>query len=100
MVLRGRCNTSYDLASLVRGMHSTFTHMAWRDGKTHSLEVASSATFHVLRKSCRIASFFTAVKFKILEASWVRIAPFWTLCFGGKFACIFAFQIDSQILDR
>jgi len=58
MILRDRCCTSYDLASLFRGMHSTLDrwngkiakHIGTRPSALHS-------TFHFWRKSRRISLF-------------------------------------------
>ena len=88
MILRDRCSTSYDLASLFRGRRSTLdrwsANIAKRIGTRPS---ALHSTFHFWRKSRSIVSFlmlstskieevsqnclfrFDAVKFKIEEVS-------------------------------
>ena len=66
VILRDRCSTSYDLASLLRGrrsaLHRWSGKIAKRIGKRLS---ALHSTFHFWRKSRRSASFLTnVVKFK------------------------------------
>jgi len=41
MILRDRCSTSYDLASIFRGRH--FRQVEWKNRKTHWYEAVSSA---------------------------------------------------------
>ena len=43
MILRDRCSTSYDLASLFRGRRSTLRQVEWKNRKTHWYEAVSSA---------------------------------------------------------
>ena len=43
MILRDRCSTSYDLASLFRGRRSPFRQVEWKNRKTHWYEAVSSA---------------------------------------------------------
>ena len=43
VILRDRCSTSYDLASLFRGRHSTFRQMQWKNHKTRWYKAVSSA---------------------------------------------------------
>ena len=66
MILHDRCSTSYDLASLFCGKRNsleTWTgKIAQRIGTRPS---ALHSTFHVWRKSCRIASFLTLSSSKI-----------------------------------
>ena len=70
MILRDRCNTSYDLASLFRGRRCTLDRwngkIAKRNGTRPSV---LHSTFHFWRKSRRIASFFTLSTWRIEEAS-------------------------------
>ena len=70
MILRDRCSTSYDLASIFRGRRSTFNRwsgkIAQRIGTRPS---ALHSTFHFWRKSCRIASFWMFSRVKIEEVS-------------------------------
>ena len=65
MILRDRCSTSYDLASIFRGRRSTLDrwsgNIAKRIGTRPS---ALHSAFHFWRKSRRIASFFDLVNFK------------------------------------
>ena len=67
MILRDRCSTSYDLASIFRGRRSTFDRwtrkIAQRIGTRPS---ALHSIFHFWRKSRRIASFwmFSSLKFE------------------------------------
>ena len=81
MILRDRCGTSYDLASLLRGSRH---QMEWKNRKTHRHEAVSSAlnfpllkevsqncrVFDIgllrkLRKSRRIASFLLLSSSKV-----------------------------------
>ena len=81
MILRDRCSTSYDLASLLRGSRH---QMGWKNRKTHRHEAVSSALnfpllkevsqncfvfdtgpFRNLRKSSRIASFLPLSSSKV-----------------------------------
>ena len=70
MILRDRCSTSYDLASLFRGRRSTLDRwngkIAKRIGTRPS---ALHSTFHFWRKSRRIASFLMLSTSKIEEVS-------------------------------
>ena len=70
MILRDRCSTSYDLASIFRGRRSTFDRwsgkIAQRIGTRPS---ALHSTFHFWRTSRRIASFLMLSSLKIEEVS-------------------------------
>ena len=70
MILRDRCSTSYDLASILRGRHSTLDrwsgNIAKRDGTRPS---ALHSTFHFGRKSRRIALFLMLSNSTIEEVS-------------------------------
>ena len=70
MILRDRCSTSYDLASLFRGRRSTLDRwsgkIAKRIGRRPS---ALHSTFHFWRKSDRIVSFLMLSTSKIEEVS-------------------------------
>ena len=70
IILRDRCNTSYDLASLFRGRCSTLDRrsgkIAIRIGTRPS---ALHSTFHFGRKSRRIAAFLTLSTSKIEDVS-------------------------------
>ena len=65
MILRDRCSTSYDLASLFRGRRSTLDRwngkIAKRIGTRPS---ALHSTFHCWRKSRRIVSFLTLLRMR------------------------------------
>ena len=57
-ILRDRCNTSYDVASLFRGGHNTLDTWTEKIAKrTGTRPSALHSTFHFWRKSRRIASF-------------------------------------------
>ena len=70
-VLRDRCSTSYDLASLFRGRRSTLDRWSGNIAKKHigRRPPALHSTFHFWRKSRRIASFLTLSSSKIEEVS-------------------------------
>ena len=58
VILRDRCSTSYDLASLVRGRRSSLDRWTGKKRKTHWYQAVSSAlNFPFLKMSRRIASF-------------------------------------------
>ena len=58
MILRDRCSTSYDLASLFRGRCSTLDRWSEKIAQRIGTRPAAlHSTFHFWRKSCRIASF-------------------------------------------
>ena len=73
MILRDRCSTSYDLASLFRGRRQYFFgNMDWKKRKTHGYCTRPSAlhsAFHYWRKFRRIASFLMLPTWKIEEVS-------------------------------
>ena len=67
MILRDRCSTSYDLASIFRGRRSTLDRWRWSGKIAKRIGTRPSAlhsTFHFWRKSRRTASFFDLVNFK------------------------------------
>ena len=65
MILRDRCSTSYDLASLFRGRRSTFDRWTKKNRKTHSYEAVSSAlNFPCLKEVSQNCFVFDVVKFK------------------------------------
>ena len=69
MILRDRCNTSYDQAQY-------FRQVEWKNRKTDWYEADSSAlNFPYLKEVCRIATFLMLSSSKIEEVS--RIASFW-----------------------
>ena len=62
MILRGRCSTSYDLASLFRGRRSALDRWSGKIAKRIGTRPSAlHSTFHFWRKSRRIASFFDVV---------------------------------------
>ena len=64
MILRDRCSTSYDLASLFRGRSSTLDRW-WKNRKTHSYEAVSSAlNFPCLKEISQKCFVFDVVNFK------------------------------------
>ena len=70
MILRDRCSTSYDLASLSRGRRSTLHR--WNGNFAKRIGTRPSAlysTFHFWRKSRRIASFLMLSTPKLEEVS-------------------------------
>ena len=80
MILRDRCSTAYDLASLFRGRRSTldsFRQVEWKNRKTHSYEAISSAlNFPFLKEISQNCFVFDVVNFE----NWGRLAEllrFW-----------------------
>ena len=65
MILRDRCSTSYDLASLFCGRRSTLDRWTGKIAKRIGTRPSAlHSTFHYWRKSCRIASFFMSPTWK------------------------------------
>ena len=70
MILRDRCSTSYDLASLFRGRRSTFDRWTGKIAKRIGTRPSAlHSTFHFWRKSRRIASFLMLSSSKIEDVS-------------------------------
>ena len=70
MILRDRCSTSYDVASLVRGRRSTFDRWTRKIAKRIGTKLlALHSTFHFWRKSRRIALFLMLSSWKVEEVS-------------------------------
>ena len=70
MILRDRCSTSYDLASLFRGRRSTLDRWSGKIAKRIGTRPSAlHSTFHFWRKSRRIASFLMLSSSKIEEVS-------------------------------
>ena len=70
MILRDRCSTSYDLASLFRGRRSTFDRWTGKIAKRIGTRLSAlHSTFHFWRKSRRIALFLMLSSSKIEEVS-------------------------------
>ena len=70
MILRDRCSTSYDLASLFRGRRSTLDRWSGKIAKhIGTRPSALHSTFHPWRKPRRIASFLMLSSSKIEEVS-------------------------------
>ena len=66
MILRDRCSTSYDLASLFRGRHSTLDRWSRTNAKRIGTRPSAlHSTFHFWRKSRRIVSFLMLSTSKI-----------------------------------
>ena len=60
IILRDRCSTSYDLASLFRGRHNTLDRWSGKIAKRIGTRPSAlHSSFHFWRRSRRIASFFT-----------------------------------------
>ena len=65
MILRDRCSTSYDLASLFRGRRSTLDRWSGKIAKRIGTRLSVlHSPFHFWRKPRRIVLFFDVVKFK------------------------------------
>ena len=73
MILRDRCSTSYDLASLLRGRRSTSDRCEWKNHKTHWYEAVSSALNFLFLKDvfARTVSFLRLSTSKIQEVSQI-----------------------------
>ena len=70
MILRDRCSTSYDLASLFRGRRSTLDRWSGKIAKEIGTRPSAlHSTFHFWRKSRRIASFLMLSTLKNEEVS-------------------------------
>ena len=70
MILRDRCGTSYDLASIFRGRRSTLHRWSGKIAKRIGTRLpALHWTFHFWRKSRRIALFLTLLSSNIEEVS-------------------------------
>ena len=70
IILRDRCSTSYDLASLVRGRRSTLDRWSGKIAKRIGTRPSAlHSTFHFWRKSLRIASFLMLSTSKNEEVS-------------------------------
>ena len=78
MILRDRCSTSYDLASLFRGRRSSLDKWIGKITKLIGTRPSAlHATFHFWRKSRRIASILMLSTLKMKKSR--RIASFFTL---------------------
>ena len=70
MILRDRCSTSYDLASLFRGRRSTLDRWSGKIAKRIGTRPSAlHSTFHFWKKSRRILSFLMLSPSKIEEVS-------------------------------
>ena len=70
MILRDRCSTSYDLASLFRGRRSTLDRWSGKIAKRIGTRPSAlHSTFHFWRKSRRIVSFLMLSTSKVEEVS-------------------------------
>ena len=78
MILRDRCGTSYDLASIFRGRRSTLHRWSGKIAKRVGTRLpALHSTFHFWRKSRRIALFLTLLSSKLRRST--ELLRFWTL---------------------
>ena len=65
MILRDRCSTSYDLASIFRGRRSTLDRVEWKNRKMHWYEAVSSAlNFPFLKEVSQNSFVFDVVNFE------------------------------------
>ena len=65
MILRDRCSTSYDLASIFPWQAQYFRQVDWKNRKTHWYEAVSSAiNFPFLKEVSQNCFVFDVVKFK------------------------------------
>ena len=74
MILRDRCSTSYDLASLFRGRRSSLHRWTGKIAKRNGTRPSAlHATFHIWRTSRRIASFLIlpSLKNEVSQNSFV-----------------------------
>ena len=70
MILRDRCSTSYDLASLFRGRRSTLDRWSGKIAKGIGTRLSAlHSAFHFLRNSRRIALILMLSNAKIEEVS-------------------------------
>ena len=70
MILRDRCSTSYDLASLFHGRRGTLDRWSGKNAKRiGTRQWAVHSTFYFWRTSCRIASFLILPTSNIEEVS-------------------------------
>ena len=73
MILRDRCSTSYDLASIFRGRRSTLDRWSGQFAKRNGTRLSAlHSTFHFWRKSGRIALFLRLSSWKIRLAELIR----------------------------
>ena len=63
MILRDRCSTSYDLASLFSWQAQYFRQVEWKNRKTHWYEAVSSA-LPFLKEISQNCFVFDVVKFQ------------------------------------
>ena len=70
MILRDRCSTAYDLASLFRGRRNTLDRWSGKISKRIGTRPSAlHSTFHIWRKSQKIVSFLMLSTSKIEEVS-------------------------------
>ena len=101
IILRGRCSTSYDLASLFSGKRNTLE--AWTGNIAKSIGTRPSAlhsTFHFWRTSRKIVSFLMLSPSKIEEISQncfvLDVAKFRNWGNLAEFAAFSSLQVDRQ----
>ena len=102
MILRDRCSTSYDLASLFRGRRNSFDRWAGKIAKRiDTRPSALQSTFHFCRKSRRIALFLMLSTSKMRKPR--RIASFLMLS-SSKPEDVsqnsFVFKLADRQVDR
>ena len=77
MLLRDRCSTSYDLASVFHGRRNTLDRWSGKFEKGIGTRLSAlRSTFHFRTRSCRIASFLMLSTSKIEKSR--RISSFWS----------------------
>ena len=113
IILRDRCSTSYDLASLFRGRRSTLDRWSGKIAKRIGTRPSAlHSNFHFWRKSRRMASFLMLSTWKIEEVSQncfvfdvIKVMRFWR-CHVQKLrksrrkASFSSLQIDRQTDGR
>ena len=114
MILRDRCSTSYDLASLFRGRRNTLDRWSGKIAKRIGTRLSAlHSTFHFWRKSHRILSFLMSSTSKNEEVSQNcfvsdvvmsrRISSFLTLS-NAKIEDVslnrFFFKLEDRQIDR
>ena len=98
MILRDRCSTPYDLASLFPGKHSTLDRWSGKNAKRIGTRPSAlHSTFHFWRKSRRFASFWCCqlrklrksrrlVSFLMLSNHWGSLAELFRFWHWGSVA--------------
>ena len=117
LILRDRCSTSYDLASLFRGRRSTFDRWTGKIAKRIGTRPSAlHSAFHFWRKSRRIALFLMLSSSKIEEVSqncfvldvvqfkkWTELLRFWFCQFSKNEEVSqesFVFKLADRQIER